>query len=63
MELVAKWVKASDGLSFAALSEMVIGIKCLKNNFEDVVTRLKDMNSKKLSSAEFNAGSMGFVAK
>lgn len=59
-EDVEKWVSASDGLSFAALSEMVIGIKCLGNDFDSVVKRLKEMVSKKVSSSEFDSGGIGF---
>jgi DNA replication protein DnaC len=57
---IDKWVKASDGLSFAALSEMVIGVKCLKNDFDEVISRLKEMTSKKVSSSEFDNSSVGF---
>lgn len=60
---VEKWVEASEGLSFAALSEMVIGVKCLKNDFEEVVSRLKAMATKRVSSSEFETSTVGFGSK
>lgn len=60
-EDINKWVKASEGFSFAALSELVIGVKCLKNDFDEVVARLKEMHSKKISSEDFDNSAIGFV--
>jgi len=58
-EDVHKWVKDSEGFSFAALSELVISIKCLGNTFEDSIKRLKDLSNKK-SSTEFDESEVGF---
>ena len=61
-EDIEKWVAASDEFSFAALSEMVIGVKCLKNDFNEVVERLKNMRSKKSpSSSDFEEEQVGFI--
>jgi hypothetical protein len=55
-----KWVRYSEGFSFAALSELVISVKCLGNSFDDSVKRLKDLNVKK-SSSEFEESKVGFT--
>lgn len=56
-------VMKTDGLSMAALTEMVISVYCLGNKLEDTVTILKAMENTNPSSAEFDkTGVMGFAA-
>jgi hypothetical protein len=50
----AKWVELSEGLQFAALAEMVIGVKCLGNDLEQTVKVLREMDIHNPSSEEFN---------
>jgi SpoVK/Ycf46/Vps4 family AAA+-type ATPase len=57
---IDKWVKASNGFSFASLSELVISVKCLGNSFEESVERLSSLNIKKYSSSEFEGKTLGF---
>jgi len=52
---LAEWVARSDGLSFAALAELVISVKCLGNDFESTLDMLKKMDSRKISSDEFSS--------
>lgn len=61
MQLVDKWVEATKGLSFAALAEAIISIRCLGNDFDLVIAQLKDMSRSKASSEEFNGTKTGFV--
>jgi hypothetical protein len=55
-----KWVTASEGFSFASLSELVISVKCLGNGFEDSVERLKNLTNSKYSSSEYELSKVGF---
>ena len=48
-----EWVVKSDGLSFAALAEMVISVKCLGNDLDATVKILRDMAKSKISSADY----------
>lgn len=52
------WIKQTDGLSFAAMAELVISVFCLGNKFEDTVKILRAMNGK-ASSAEFDERKIG----
>jgi len=54
-----KWVKASEGFSFASLADLVISVECFKNSFDESVRILKDL-SKKYSSSEFEEANVGF---
>ena len=56
-------VKKTKGLSFAALSEIIISTKCLGNSLEDTLQILKEMSTGKTSSEEFSKSSLGFGAK
>ncbi|MBI3410063.1 MAG: ATP-binding protein [Planctomycetes bacterium] len=66
-ELVEKgelglWVKLTDGLSFAALAELVISVACLGNNLEDTIKLLRQLDDQHPSSKEFDRpGGMGFA--
>ncbi len=56
------WVDLTDGLSFAALAELVISVACLGNTLEDTVKLLRLLEDQHPSSKEFDRpGSMGFT--
>lgn len=58
-EEVKKWVDKTEGFSFAGLADLVISVKCLNNEFEESVSRIKEMfdNKKGPSSDEYNENS------
>ena len=59
---LAHWVDLTDGLSFAALAELVISVACLGNTLEETVKLLRMLEDQHPSSKEFDRpGSMGFV--
>jgi AAA+ superfamily predicted ATPase len=58
-----KWVAVTEGLSFAALAELVISVACLGNSLEDTVRVLRSLDDQHPSSREFErSGSLGFAA-
>ena len=58
---LARWVTITDGLSFAALAELVISVACLDNSLEDTVSVLRTLDDQHPSSREFERpGTMGF---
>jgi ATPase family associated with various cellular activities (AAA) len=58
---LAHWVKLTDGLSFAAMAELVISVACLGNNLEETVTLLRGLDDHQPNSKEFDRpGAMGF---
>jgi hypothetical protein len=55
------WVDLTEGLSFAALAELVISVACLGNTLEETVKLLRVLEDQHPSSKEFDRpGSMGF---
>lgn len=55
------WVKLTDGLSFAAMAELVISVACLGNNLEETIKLLRQLDDQHPSSKEFDRpGGMGF---
>jgi SpoVK/Ycf46/Vps4 family AAA+-type ATPase len=59
---LAHWVDLTDGLSFAALAELVISVACLGNTLEETVKLLRMLEDQHPSSKEFDRpGSMGFL--
>ncbi|OGM10648.1 hypothetical protein A2Z67_00130 [Candidatus Woesebacteria bacterium RBG_13_36_22] len=50
-----EWIDATDGFSFASLSELVISVCCLGNSFDESVERLREISTAKPSSEEFNS--------
>ncbi|MFO0966827.1 MAG: ATP-binding protein [Gemmataceae bacterium] len=59
-----RWVELSEGLSFAALAELVISVVCLGNKLEETVILLRQLEEHSPSSKEFGKpGSMGFAAR
>src|SRR5437879_2636932 len=59
---LAHWVDLTDGLSFAALAELVISVACLGNTLEDTVKLLRMLEDQHPSSKEFDRpGAMGFA--
>lgn len=58
------WVDLTDGLSFAALAELVISVVCLGNSLEDTVKLLRQLEDHNPSSKEFDRpGGMGFAMR
>jgi hypothetical protein len=55
-----KWVKVTEDFTFAAMTELVISVKCLGNPFEKSIQRIKDLLDSKPSSSDFNTSRMGF---
>lgn len=47
------WVELTEGLSFAALAELIISVCCLDQNLEDAVDRLQMLDEQHPSSDEF----------
>ncbi len=50
-----RWVRATEGLSLAALAEAVISVRCLGNGFEETIALLRRMSTGRASSREFAA--------
>lgn len=58
---VERWVELTEGLSFAALAELVISVACLGNGLEETVQLLRQLEEHNPSSKEFDKpGVMGF---
>ncbi len=60
---IEKWVKASDGFSFAACAELVISVCCFEKKFEDAVSTLTEMMNANISSRDYmldEGHSLGF---
>ena len=56
-----RWVELTEGLSFAAIAELVISVVCLNNNLEETVQLLRQLDDQHLDSKEFDKpGGMGF---
>jgi len=53
-EELTGWVKDSEGLSFAALAELVISVKCLGNSYGNTIKILREMINNHPSSNEFD---------
>jgi len=61
---LTRWVDLTEGLSFAALAELVISVVCLGNKLEDTVELLRCLEEHNPTSKEFDkAASMGFGGK
>jgi AAA+ superfamily predicted ATPase len=60
-EDVARWVGLTEGLSFAALAELVISVACLGNSLEDTIRVLRAIDDQHPTSREFDRpGIIGF---
>lgn len=58
---LTRWVDLTEGLSFAALAELVISVVCLGNKLEDTIQLLRQLEENTPSSKEFEkAANMGF---
>jgi hypothetical protein len=57
-----RWVLLTEGLSFAALAELVISVACLGNQLEETITLLRGLDDQQPHSKEFDRpGAMGFA--
>jgi SpoVK/Ycf46/Vps4 family AAA+-type ATPase len=52
-EDVEKWVRMTEGLSFAGMTEAIISVTCLGNKFEDTIKILTDLENGHPSSGDF----------
>lgn len=52
-EVRRRWVELTQGLTFAALAELVISVCCLENDLEETVGLLKELDALTPSSNEF----------
>jgi hypothetical protein len=59
---LSKWAVATEGFTFAALAELLISVKCLNNDFNESVERIKELISSTASSEDFKP-SVGFASK
>ena len=48
-----RWVELSEGLTFAALAEMIISVCCLENDLEDAAKLLRELDNHNPDSTEF----------
>lgn len=55
-----EWVEKTEGLSFAAMAELVISVKCLDHSFESSLKVLRDMAKGKSSSEDYLRDPAGF---
>lgn len=55
-----KWVEETKDFSFAAMSDLVISVKCLGNSFEESVEKLKELARGKATSDEYYGNKTGF---
>lgn len=56
-----RWLEASEGLSIAALAELVVSVMCLGQAFEDVLHKLRTMDQSHPSSKQYRRDSLGFA--
>ena len=59
-EEIKKWVDATEGFSFAALTELVVLTKCLKNDFEKAIKDIRDLTECKINSNQYEKSEIGF---
>lgn len=57
---IASLVEKSDGLSFAAMAEIIISVKCLGNDLEETLETLREMHKRMPNSREYDNREMGF---
>ena len=59
---IGQWVRDTEGLSFAALTELVISVFCLGNAKDETLKILRDMENGHPNSDDFgkNKGALGF---
>ena len=57
---VKKWLELTEGLSFAALAEAIVSVKCLGNTLEKTVEILKTIESRQVSSDD-SGEDFGFI--
>lgn len=57
---IEEWIKATAGLSFAGLTEVVISVVCLGNDLKKTVEILKNLEKGQPSSEDFKDSTIGF---
>ncbi|MFA5724408.1 MAG: ATP-binding protein [Candidatus Pacearchaeota archaeon] len=58
--IIDTYVEATDGLSFAALSELIVSVHCLGNDFKSSIELLKDLMKHSYNSNNFKKSYVGF---
>jgi SpoVK/Ycf46/Vps4 family AAA+-type ATPase len=58
-EEIERWARATEGLAFSALAEMIISVTCLGIDFKEALNILKELATRKISSGDFEE-KMGF---
>ena len=58
--VVVEWAKETEDLTFAAMTELVISVKCLGNTFEDTIKRIRELVKLKPKSDDFSGDRVGF---
>jgi len=58
-----RWAKDTDGFSFAALTDLIISVKCFKYSYDEAVEKLKTLLTAKFKDDEFGNNTVGFNAK
>jgi SpoVK/Ycf46/Vps4 family AAA+-type ATPase len=59
-EEIEDWIEATEGFSFASMSELVISVKCLGNDFKTIVERMEKM-ARSLPNSKDDGPRMGFA--
>lgn len=60
-ENLKRWIKETEGLSFAGITEAIISVVCLGNSIDETMKVLKDIENGHPSSNDFGTkGSLGF---
>ena len=59
-EELEKWVEASDKFTFAALTELVISVKCLDMDFDEAVKKIRELMDNSPHSDDFKTKRVGF---
>jgi SpoVK/Ycf46/Vps4 family AAA+-type ATPase len=57
---VARWIRLTEGLSFAGLVETVVSVTCLGNDLEETVHMLQDMETRGPKSRDYRGRTIGF---
>ena len=55
-----RWVELTEGLSFSALAELVISVKCFRHTLDEAANTLRKMADSKVSSREYEGKPVGF---
>ena len=57
---LARWVRLTDGMSFASLVELVVSVTCLGNDLAETIRMLQDMEMRGPTSRQYRGQTIGF---